>query len=234
MKLFLSKKLIFYIGTICILYMAGCVDVNNSNVSTVDLRSPVKFVNLVHSDSAFSVSVDGTVVTNVTYGNSSSYLDLKTGARKFTFSYGSIADTVPEPLGYDTKYTMFNVFEPSAFDTAREYFLVRERNTYNGSNAFIKDSIMVRFLNFSPDTAGAMNTIHFRLNDTIDIPLSYEGVSFYVNAAVAGNPHFDVVDGNSTSIEATTAIASTQGRYSVVLFGLKATSTIQVKVYKED
>jgi len=219
------------------LYINGCIDVDNSAVSTVDIRSSVRFINLSNNGSAMNVNVDGSTIANaVNYANASSYVDLPAGTRNFIFSFGAVADTFRAAIPNNYKSSYYSVFESAVGDTKRTYVLVSERQTYAGLTAFTAGNILVRFINLSKDTAAAViGGVNFRLiSSTIDSTtdvLEFPKGSGYIAVPVSSNPQFQVLDANANTIIQSTAVSSSEGRFTVVLYGY---GTAQAKVFQED
>jgi Domain of unknown function (DUF4397) len=235
----LSQKM--WLAVLCCAAMSlcinGCVDVDNSAVSTVDIRSSVRFINLSNNGSAMDVNVDGSTIANaVNYANASSYIDLPAGTRNFIFSFGAVADTFRAAIPNNYKSSYYSIFESAAGDTKRSYILASERQTYAGLTAFTAGNILVRFINLSEDTAAAViGGVNFRLvSSSIDSTtdaLKFSKGSGYIAAPVSSNPQFQVLGADASTIIQSTAVSSSEGRYTVVLYGCGA---VQAKVFQED
>jgi hypothetical protein len=218
------------------LYINGCIDVDNSAVSPVDIRSSVRFINLSNNGSAMDVKVDGSTVANIGYSNASSYVDLPAGTRNFIFSFGAVADTFRAAIPNNYKSSYFSIFESAAGDTKRTYVLASERQTYAGLTAFTPGNLLVRFINLSEDTAAAViGGVNFRLvssaiDSTTDV-LKFSKGSGYITVPVSSSPQFQVLGTDASTIIQSTAVSSSEGRYTVVLYGCGA---VQAKVFQED
>jgi hypothetical protein len=236
MKLFLRSGLAVGIIGVLTLFLNGCVKINDANVSATDFRSPVKFVDLVNTGTQ-SVSVVGSgAVGTLNYGDPTAYISVPSGPRKFVFVYGSGApDTLPQPLVANYKYSFFSI--RSSLDTAVTYALFYERNTYAGTDAYVPKNVLVRFINLSNDTSATISDgVSFHLKDTSSVNMSKSGIAFlastpYYQAPVGKNPSFVVLGAKSDTLVPTTSISS-EGRYSVVLYGL--VGSLNSKILKED
>ncbi len=247
MKLSITWWLIVLSGIMLIFYVGGCVNVNNPDISTVDYRSLVKFVNLSKIGTSVSVKVDGsTVVNSLTNTSYSAYEDLASGTRFFSFTYAgttpAIQDTFHYSLAPNYKFTYFFVSDPTAGDSTRTYCLVPERQTYSGTVASIPNNILVRFINLSNDTSASVSggvqfhLIYSTIDTTTDL-LVFKGVSPYYQVALSNSAQYLVMSADTsihTPLIPSTSVSTTQGRFSVVLYGFQGTNTLQTQVYKED
>jgi hypothetical protein len=247
MKLFITWWLIVLSGIMLIFYVGGCVNVNNPDVSTVDYRALVKFVNLSKIGTGINVNVDGSaIVSSLTYTSYSAYQDLASGTRLFSFTYAGTSPAIQDTFHYSVapnyKFTYFFVSDPTAGDLTRNYFLIPERQTYSGIVAYVPNNILVRFINFSNDTSASVNGgVQFHLiystTDTTTDLLVFKGVSPYYQVALSNSANYLVMSADTsihTPLIPSTPVSTTQGRFSVVLYGFQGTHTLQTQVYKED
>jgi hypothetical protein len=236
MKLFLKYGLVLLWSIVLSVYISGCIDTSSGTIPTVDLRTSAKFVNLANLGT-MNVNVDGGTVASVGYGLASDYLSLATGVRNFAFTYGSNRDTLTTALAHDSKYSIFSVYDPLNGDTNRTYNFIYERRTYPGTQTYVPQAALVRFINLSHDTTAT--SVSFKIIDTVtataDILQSAMGFGSgtnYYQIDIAHSPQFLVYNRYRDTLA--TGVALTEGRCSVVLFGNKKGNTLQVKVYKED
>lgn len=244
MKIFRKFGLTIFWVIVLTFYIDGCVDVDNPNAQPVDLRTSVKFVNLTNIGTTMNVAVDGSSPFNVNYSSESSYMNLPTGVRSFAFTYGSVLDTMHRALEPNAKCTFFSVYDASNGDASRAYILAFERHTYAGTVAFVSQSVLVRFINLSNDTAAAnvtftLQNAHFpsdtvgqAARDSLTSGISFSGATPYLQTVLSTNPQFLVTSGFGATLGGPTSLS--EGRYTVVLFGSSAASTLQTKVLKED
>lgn len=184
-----------------------------------------------------NINVDGSVVASMGYKSTSDYLSIASGARTFIFSYSNAADTVITALGHDMKYSVFCVYDPLNGDKVRSYYFSSERQTYTGTQKFVPQAALVRFINLSKDTTAA--SVTFKLINSVDATqdsvldgIAYGEATPYIQANIANQPQFTVYNNFNNILAVPTAL--TEGRFSVVLFGNKQGSTLEVKVYQED
>ena len=247
MKLSITWWLIVLLGIVLIFYGGGCVNVNNPDVSTVDYRSSVKFVNLSKVGTGVNVNVDGSaVVTSLAYTSSSAYQDLASGTRFFSVMYAgttpAMQDTFHYALAPNYKLTYFFVSDPTGGDLTHYYCLIPERQTYSGVVASVANNILVRFINLSNDTSASVSggvQFHLTYNttDTTTDLLAFKGVSSYYQVAVSNSANYRVMRADTsihTPLIPSTPVSTTQGRFSVVLYGFQGSNTLQTQVYKED
>jgi len=237
MRLFLKFGLALLWSIALAFYLSGCVDVDNTNIAPVDQRSTTRFINLSSTLGTVSIKVDGGVVASIGYESASDYLNIAAGARKFKFSYNNVEDTLTTALSHDMKYSVFCVYDPLNGDTARSYSFASERRTYTGTQAYVPGSALVRFINLSRDTTAA--SVTFKLidtvaatEDTVQSDIAFGGATPYIQANIVNRPQFLVYNLLNDTLAVPTNL--TEGRFSVVLFGNKLGSTLEVKVYKED
>jgi hypothetical protein len=131
------------------------------------------------------------------------------------------------------------VSDPAAGDPTRSYCLVAERQTYSGTVAYVPNNILVRFINFSNDTSASVNggvQFHLIYNtiDTTTDPLVFKGGSPYYQVALSNSAKYLAIGSAGDTLVNSSVVSTTQGRYSVVLYGLQSTHTLQTQVYKED
>ena len=135
----------------------------------------------------------------------------------------------------DYKYSFFSIKGTS--DAVVTYALYYERNTYAGTVTYSPQNVLVRFINLSNDTSATISggvTFHFA--DTSNVDTLQSGITFlastpYYQAPVGKNPNFNVIGANSDTLVATTSLTS-EGRYSVVLYG--SVGSLKSKILKED
>jgi hypothetical protein len=236
MKLFLKYGLMLLWSIVLSVALSACVDTDSGTIPLVDERTSTKFVNLANVGT-MSVAVDGGAVASVAYGSASEYLSVATGVRNYAFTYGSTRDTLTTALAHDSKYSVFSVYEPLNGDANRSYNFIFERRTYAGTQTYVPQAALVRFINLSHDTAAT--SISFKIIDTVaataDILQSAIGFgtgTAYYQIDIAQSPQFIVYNRYRDTLA--TRVALIEGRCSVVLFGNKMGNTMQVKVYKED
>ena len=247
MKLSITWWLIVLLGIVLIFYVGGCVDVNNPDVSSVDYRSSVKFVNLSKVGTGVNVNVDGSaVVTSLAYTSSSTYQDLASGTRFFSVIYAgttpALQDTFHFSLAPNYKLTYFFVSDPTGGDLTHYYYLLPERQTYSGAVTFVPNNILVRFINLSNDTSasvggGVQFHLAYNTTDTTTDLLVFKGSSSYYQVAVSNSAQYFVMSADTsihTPLIPSTPVSTTQGRFSVVLYGFQGSNTLQTQVYKED
>ena len=235
-------KFVVMLSAVLALYLGGCVEVNNPNITPIDFQSPVRFINLANTGSSMVVNVDKstTATATVAFQAASSYYSLPSGSRFFSFTYGAANDTLRQPLTPDYKYTFFSVFEPTVPGMVRTYSLVAERNTYTGTKAFAAGSQKVQFFNMSSDTTPTVSgglTFHLMTAtwDTSNAsPVGFGGGSPYWSAPTANSPQFMVVGSAGDTLITATAVGAGDGSFGIVFSGSKAASSWSAKVFKED
>ena len=240
MKLFLKFGLAILWGIVLTFYVPGCVNVNDADVTNVDLRTQIRFVDLANNGSSMNVAVDGSTVTTVTYGLGSQYLNLPAGTRTFIFTYGSAADTMRKAIDPNIQCTFYSIFESANGDASRSYLLVNERQTFVGG--VTPQHAIVRFINFSNDTAttgpgGTDFHLTFVTPDTVAHDDSLTAMAFksatpYYDVALSDSPQYYILSSRGDTVQA--AALTTQGRFSIVLYGSQSASTLQIKVFQED
>jgi hypothetical protein len=242
MKLFLKFGLAIIWSIVLTFYVPGCVNVDNADVGNIDLRTQIRFVNLANNGSSMSVTVDGSVAATVDYSLGSQYLNMPAGTRAFIFAYGAAADTMLKAVDPNIQCTFYSIFESANGDTARSYLLVNERQTYAGTVATIPGHAIVRFINFSNDTTttgpdGAEFHLTWVTPDTVAYDTSMSALTFksatpYYDVALSDGPEYHILSSRGDTVQS--AALTTQGRFSIVLFGSAAASTLQTKVFQED
>jgi len=237
MKLFLKLRIEILLSIVLSFYIISCVEVDNTNVSTVNLQSPVKFINFASSSIPMAVNVDGSNIATVAYEAQSSYSNLPSGSRLFSFTYDSIVDTIRLALAPNYKFTCFGASTPNG---GRTYFLAAERLTLEGAQAYTPGAVTVHFFNLSNDTAATISDgVTFLLSRGTSADTSSSAIPFsistpYYQVATSVNPAFIVVGAEDDTLITSTAVATVDGRYSVVLYGSKTANTLKATVYKED
>jgi hypothetical protein len=235
-------KFTVFVVVVAALLLGGCVNVTDPIVSTVDLRSTVRFVNFANVPGAatMSVAIDNSTsaTASVAFQSSSSYIDLPAGARFWRFSYGATQDTLRRALTPNYQYTYYSVYEPQNGDVARTYVLATERNTYAGTATFAPGTQVVRFLNLSSDTAATVSgglTFHLMFGTTdTSATVSFGSATPYYQAALSSSPEYMVVGAAGDTLAGPTAVNAAAGRYSIVFVGSQAASSWTTKVLPEN
>ncbi len=225
---------------------AGCVNVNDTNVPVTNYTSEMKFVNL--SDAAGSVTVVIDSVNNpvtpqfsVNYGpsNATAYLTVLSGVRRFRFSFGTATiDTFAQGVISEKKYSCFVTSDGSVGVTKRTYSFVPERYTFSSTG--VKDSILVRFINMSADTAANfVGGVYFVLtigtkDSSLADPITYASASEYLQVAASSNPKYTVLGADETTalFDHVSLNGQAMSRYSVLIYG--SGSNLKSTVLKED
>ncbi len=242
MKLFLKFGLAILWSIVLTFYVPGCVNVDNADVSTVDLRTQIRFVDLARTGSDMIVAVDGSAQPPVTYGLASDYMSLPAGTRNFAFTYGTALDTMRKAIDPNIQCTFYSAYEPANGDAGRAYLLVNERQTYAGTIATVPGHVIVRFINLSNDTAATgPDGAEFHLtwvtpdtvaHDTSASALTFKSATPYYEAAIADGPQYQILSSRGETVNA--SALTTAGRFSIVLYGSRAASTLQTKVLNEE
>lgn len=225
-----------------VLFLGGCINVNNPEVKAVDFRSSVRFVNYANTSTTMAVAMDrATAATaTVSFQSGSSYLSLPAGARFFSFTYGATNDTLHQALNPNWQYTIYSEYEPTNGDLARTYVFVQERYTFAETVPYPSNTQVVRFVNMSSDTAatvlgGLSFHLMFGTTDTTTVdPVTFKLASPYYQAPVSASPMFMIVGSANDTLVAPTAVAAGAGRYSVVFSGSQNASSWQAKVFQEN
>jgi hypothetical protein len=221
-----------------VLLIGGCVDVDQPNVSTVDYRTFVRFVNF--ADSSMSLTVDGSSVASaLTTGSATSYIDLPAGSRKFIYAVGSARDTFNVGFTPDSRSSYFVSYEPG--NTKRLYVKSSERDNFEVAPG---NAAVVRVVAMSKDTAASISgglsiVISYTRTDTAAVKDStFTGVTAgtstnYVTGSLSAPVRYTVVGapGDTLHNRVNAGIAGA-GRYTIVLYGTRVSP--QSKVLKED
>ncbi|CUS77428.1 protein of unknown function (DUF4397) [Candidatus Kryptonium thompsonii] len=211
----------FLVFFIIVITGDGCINIDNPVVQPVDYRSLAKFVNL-KPDVTIKVNVDGSdKVSSIAFGDASNYLDLPAGSRVFVFTAG---DTIKRSLESEKKYSVFYVGRGSD-----SVLFAAERNTFD--EPYPSGKALVRFLNLSPNLGAAKVIVNFAGKDSTFSNVAFKGGTPYLT--IASFPvKYTVISGTDTLVKAWDSGISGAGRYSVVVYGLKA--NLQKKLFKED
>ncbi len=200
---------------------SGCINIDNPVVQPVDYRSSVKFVNL-KTGATIKVNVDGTdKVSSLAFGEATTYFDLPAGSRVFVFGAG---DTVRRTVESEKKYSVFYVGKgPDSV-----LFAV-ERYTFD--DPYPSEKALVRFLHLSPNLGTAKVIVNFAGKDSVFSNVAFKGGTPYL--AISSFPvKYTVISGSDTLVKAWDSGIGSPGRYSVVVYGLRA--NLQKKLFKED
>lgn len=229
MKLSLKSGLASVLSVLAVFVFVSCVDVDNPNVSTVDLRTLTKFVYLSSSSDNLQVSVDGSVTATLPAAGESEFLNLPAGNRKLKFQYNnnSSVDTPTVSFPQDVKGIFFCNYEPSAGIATLDYQFIRSHTTYDGNVQYVPEKALVRFVNYSDVDAKMQLGTGSEAKSTGTV--KYGKASAYDTVGVS--PQYTIVDASDSTLAQST-VGSSQGRYTVVLFGSGSSKT--AKVIKED
>jgi hypothetical protein len=201
---------------------SGCINVDNPVIQPVDYRSSARFVNL-RSGASLTVYVDKEQKgTALTFGDASAYFDLPAGSRVFVFDYGAGKDTVRQSLEAEKKYSIFYV-------SGTNVLFASERNTFDSS--YPEGKALVRFLHLSPDLGTTKVIVNFAGKDSVFSNVAFKGGTPYLT--ISSFPvKYTVIAGTDTVVKAWDSGVSGAGRYSVVVYGPRA--SLQKKLFKED
>ncbi|MCX7985235.1 MAG: hypothetical protein N3A63_10085 [Bacteroidetes bacterium] len=227
----LSQALRYVSGIILLaaVMFVGCVDVDNPNVSTVDLRTLTKFVYLNTQADVLRVTIDGSPVVQLAQGEETTFLNLPAGKRQMIFTYasGTKADTVSAlSLPQDRKINFFCIYDPSAGVSSLQRQIIQIHTTYDGNIQYIPGKALVRFINFA--SVSAKLRLYRGIDSTITATIGFGGTTQYDTASVG--PQFKVLSATNAVLVNVTSISGGEGRYSVVLYG----NGTAYKVIKED
>ncbi len=199
----------------------GCINVDNPVIQPVDYRSSAKFVNL-RSGASLTVYVDGVQKATLAFGDASTYFDLPAGSRVFVFDYGAGKDTIRQSLESEKKYSIFYV-------NSANVLFASERNTFDAP--YPEGKALVRFLHLSPDLGTTKVIVNFDGKDSTFSSIAFKGGTPYL--AISSFPvKYTVIAGTDTVVKAWDSGVSGAGRYSVVVYGPRA--SLQKKLFKED
>jgi len=244
MKLFLKFGSAIVVCVALAFYFNGCVNVDNPAAPTADIRSTVRFVDLANNGASMVVSVDGNSVGAIAFPTFSGYVDLPAGGRKIVCTYGSVNDTVSQAIAPNYKASLFSIQQTG--DISRTYALYYERETYSGVVKFVSGNVLVRFINLSSDTAATIKGgVKFHLTgvnlntvvkDSSTAALVFLKAASYCQAPIANAPQYYIIGAaGNILVQASAATAlSTEGRYSVVLYGSKTANNLNSIILKED
>ncbi|MGC8594536.1 MAG: hypothetical protein ACP5US_00530 [Candidatus Kryptoniota bacterium] len=231
-------KLVYLLALGLIVSMVGCINVNDANVPVTDYRSLVKFVNLANTGSSMAVAVDGNSVATVNYGAASDTINLPSGTRLFKFTYGSAFDTLRTALKSQYAYIAYAVSDPSVGVNKASYYFFADR--YIFSTGGVKDSVLVSFVNMSPDTAGNISGgVNFIVtigtkDSTVATGVLLGKQTANVKVAASANPKYTITDANGSTLTGMDHVSlngQALGRYKVVLYGSGANlKTVVLKV----
>jgi len=200
---------------------SGCINVDNPVIQPVDYRSSAKFVNL-RSGTSLTVYVDGSQKATISFGNASQYFDLPAGSRVFVFDYGAGRDTIRQSLESEKKYSIFYV-------SGANVLFASERNTFD--DPYPSGKALVRFLHLSPDLGTTKVIVNFANKDSIFTNIAFKGGTPYLE--ISSFPvKYTVIAGTDTVVKAWDSGVNGAGRYSVVVFGPRA--SLEKKLFKED
>ncbi|HOV99112.1 MAG TPA: hypothetical protein PK595_06030 [Bacteroidota bacterium] len=230
MKLSLKSRLASVLSVLAVFVFVSCVDVDNPNVSTVDLRTLTKFVYLSSGSDNLQISVDGSVAATLPAAGESEFLSLPAGNRKLKFQYNGNAsvDTPTVSFPQDVKGMFICNYEPGSGMTKLDYQFIRSHTTYDGNVQYVPDKALVRFVNYS-DVNAKMQLVAGAVTKSTGT-VQYGNASAYDTVSVA--PQYTIVDATTNSTLAQGTVGTSQGRYTVVLFG--SGSSKAAKVIKED
>jgi hypothetical protein len=219
-KIFVLLALLTQFAFLYLVLWSGCKPVTEP---VIDWGSSAKFVNL-RSGASLTVYVEGTQKGTLAFGNASDYFDLPSGSRVFVFDYGAGKDTVRQSLESEKKYSIFYV-------SGTDVLFASERCTCEPP--YPKATALVRFLHLSPDLGTTKVIVNFAGKDSVFSNVAFKGGTPYLAIPDSLLPaKYTVIAGTDTVVKAWDSGVSGAGRYSVVVYGPKA--SLQKKLFKED
>ncbi len=232
---FKNKLLVLSVLSI-IVYVGGCVDTSVQPIpNQVDYRSQIKIVNLVQGSNAATLTLNGTSLGSVNFGDETpatlTFLDIPAGNKVLDVNYGAGSTAeLKFTANTDYKFRVFLIGTPANSDFVKvlERYIWQTKDSQNGTALFPADTGQVAFFNGSPNTVLNKATI----NDTLDVTLSLAtgSIKNYIKLK-AGTYSFKVSYNDSLQTVFDYNVGS-KSRYTVVVYD--TLGSIKNKVLVDD
>lgn len=211
-----------------IFLISGCVDIDNPNISVVDFRSEVRFMNLaVGVGAATEIRIDNVNYGRVNFEEAGPYVDIPSGSRILRIAYDGVTDSLQKFFETDRKTTLFIVGD----STAREHPSAIERYIFEAPG--VADTALVRVFHGSPDVGG----LSIAAEDTagtisLTTDLRYRLATGYSKLSPGSSYSFLIMEGSDTLFNSIEYQFTSNKRYTIVIYDMKA--SIKQKLFEDD
>ncbi|MDW8108094.1 MAG: hypothetical protein RMJ81_00385 [Candidatus Kryptonium sp.] len=220
---FLAFLLIF---SFVIVVFNSCVDTSVQNITTIDYKSQVQFVNLAIGVGGISIKVDGESFGTVAFSEQMpSYREVPSGAKKVVVDYENPRipnDTFSIVFDTERKMRVFIIGDTTTrtFVKADERYIWQTKDSKEGSHLFPADTFQVRV--FHGVRGGrSVDSVRVRVgtrDTTIAFPLAYSRVSSYIKFRVVGVPYTFIARSGRDSLTSVVINPEAKRRYTVILY----------------
>ena len=247
-----KRRLLFIVSIGFILFLAGCVDTNVTNIpTTVDYRSDVNVVNLVAGMGAATVTMKEASGEALAAGQTITYSNIAMGDESPSGSFKNI------PAGIKTVYISYasssSIDTIGALNTLTNYkerlFLVGNNNssrsivtmiqryissTKDDTVLFPKNVAQIAFMNGSPDdTVSSVGMVSETDTSTVSLSSSIVmGDLLNYTQVDPGTYTFYVVSGSGHVAQQSNVTLSSQGRYTAIIYDYS--NSLQIKILTDD
>lgn len=241
-------KLLTFLSISLIIFLSSCIDTSVQVIpDSFNLRSQFKIVNLNAGvgNATFTIKdANGTTVTtvsNLALGSDgpAEFFDTPAGSKTFNISYSGITtpDEIKLSLPSDKKIRLFLIGDAATrtlvFTSQR--YLEAAKGTDLGKSIFLPDTTGVMIFNGSTDAK--IDSVNFSgggVNKTLAVSVAPgKGSGGYSKIKTAASYNVTIYSGDA-AVLTTTMQAQSESRYTLVLYGSKAASTLQSKSFLDD
>lgn len=222
---FLAFLLIF---SFVIVVFNSCVDTSVQNITPIDYKSQVQFVNLAIGVGGVDIKVDGESFGKVAFGEQmASYREVSSGAKKVVLDYDAAGvpnDTFSIVFDTERKMKIFIIGDATTrtFVRADERYIWQTKDSKEGSHLFPADTFQVRIFH---GARGGRSVDNIRIKfGNVDAgiafttPLAYGMISSYFKFKVAGVPYTFIARSGADSLTSVVITPEVKRRYTVVLY----------------
>lgn len=248
-----KRRLLFIVSIGFILFLAGCVDTNVTNIpTTIDYRSEVNVVNLVAGMGSANVTMkeaSGATLAGgetISYGDialgdespSNAFKDVPAGIKTVYISYSSSSskDTIVS-VNTNTNFKM-RLFLIGDNNTSRTITKMAQRyisSTKEDTILFPKNIAQVAFMNGSPDdTVSYVGMVSGTDTSQVDLsasPLTMGTLSNYEQVAPKQYTFYVVSQSGQVAKQSGVTLSS-QGRYTAIIYDYS--SNLKIKILTDD
>jgi hypothetical protein len=214
--------------TILCCVVAGCLDMETTNLPATDYRSYIRFINLaVPAGPITNLQVDNASIGPVAVGDAGAHNNLPAGWRFLRASFSSMTDTLTRKFETDAQGTMFILGDA----TSRTYHFCFERYSYQ--QPVLSGEALVRVYHAIPD-AGELTVIATANSSSITLAenLGYGMPGGYVSVRPPATLILIGIAGSDTLFRDVSCQTTLPKRYTVTVYD--STARVTVKLLEDD
>ncbi len=224
-----------------IIFINSCVDTSVQNISPIDYKSQIQFVNLANNVGSAAILVDGQSFGTLNFGDElpGGYREISSGSKSVVIDYSAAGvpnDTFKVVFETERKMRVFIIGDASSrsFVKVHERYIWQTKDSKEGANLFPPDTFKIMIFHGAPGvrSIGSVRIKVATKDTTVALPLSYGKASSYI-ALRAGLPYtFIAYSDRGDSLSSVNLTPEARRAYTAVLYG--SPGAIRSKVFIND